>query len=341
MMRIVTAIFIVAAHATEISDELADKLLDKLVDKLFGTSLSARAVPMVSMPRVMHQPATASVWPLASSRPQTQTNALPALNYRQPAAVSPLTQQTRNLYPSVQEMQDTLQSHGFQPSAMQKLALTAIAGTRDVSMAAQARNMISTLDPKDKKIVIAAEEAVASKYATMPGVTAPMNFWDPWGIASGTVTDAEVLFYREVELKHGRVGMLAFLGIIFGEKVAPLFGATPNIPAGMVMDIGPNNNPAFWLIAFLVVSNWEANTLMEFGSSTYFEAAMKRNGWGMDNKGRVSGDFGFDPLGLKPKDPAALVEMQNKEINNGRLAMIASAGIIAQELATGKSVFGS
>lgn len=338
MMRIVTAIFIAAAHATEISDELADKLLDKLVDKLFGTSLSARAVPMVSMPRVMDQPATASVWPLASSRPQTQTNALPALNYRQPAAVSPLTTQTRNLYPSVQEMQDTLQSHGFQPSAMQKLALTAIAGTRDVSMAAQARNMISTLDPKDKKIVTAAEEAVSNKYAEMAGVTAPMNFWDPWGIASGKVTDAEVLFYREVELKHGRVGMLAFLGIIFGEKVAPLFGAKPDIPAGMVMDQSPNN-PAFWLIAFLVVSNWEFNTLMEFGSSTYFEKAMKANGWGMDNKGRVSGDFGFDPLGLKPKDPVKLVEMQNKELNNGRLAMIASAGIIAQEIATGKSVF--
>jgi len=31
--------------------------------------------------------------------------------------------------------------------------------------------------------------------------------------------------------------------------------------------------------------------------------------------------------------------MQNKELNNGRLAMLAAAGMIAQELATGKKLF--
>ena len=35
-----------------------------------------------------------------------------------------------------------------------------------------------------------------------------------------------------------------------------------------------------------------------------------------------SGDLGFDPLGLKPTDPAELLAMQNKELNNGRLAII-------------------
>jgi N utilization substance protein A len=34
------------------------------------------------------------------------------------------------------------------------------------------------------------------------------------------------------------------------------------------------------------------------------------------------GDLGFDPLGLKPTSPAEFKEMQNKELNNGRLAMI-------------------
>merc|ERR1719504_438894 len=51
-----------------------------------------------------------------------------------------------------------------------------------------------------------------------------------------------------------------------------------------------------------------------------------------------SGDLGFDPLGLKPTDPAELKEMQTKELNNGRLAMIAAAGMIAQELATGNKL---
>merc|ERR1711937_563540 len=52
----------------------------------------------------------------------------------------------------------------------------------------------------------------------------------------------------------------------------------------------------------------------------------------------VSGDFGFDPLGLKPSDPAELKEIQTKELNNGRLAMIAIAGMIVQELATGEKL---
>jgi hypothetical protein len=52
-----------------------------------------------------------------------------------------------------------------------------------------------------------------------------------------------------------------------------------------------------------------------------------------------AGDLGFDPLGLKPTDPAELKEMQTKELNNGRLAMIAAAGMILQELATGNKLF--
>ena len=47
----------------------------------------------------------------------------------------------------------------------------------------------------------------------------------------------------------------------------------------------------------------------------------------------------FDPLGLKPKDAAGLEAMQAKEINNGRLAMIAMAGMVVQELVTGNKLF--
>lgn len=47
--------------------------------------------------------------------------------------------------------------------------------------------------------------------------------------------------------------------------------------------------------------------------------------------GYIPGDLGFDPLGLKPEDPAEFREMQTKELQNGRLAMIAAAGFLAQE----------
>ena len=50
------------------------------------------------------------------------------------------------------------------------------------------------------------------------------------------------------------------------------------------------------------------------------------------------GDIGFDPLGLKPEDPAKLQELQTKELQHGRLAMLATAGFVAQELVDGQGV---
>jgi light-harvesting complex I chlorophyll a/b binding protein 1 len=44
------------------------------------------------------------------------------------------------------------------------------------------------------------------------------------------------------------------------------------------------------------------------------------------------GFLGFDPLGIMPEDDEELKVMQTKELNNGRLAMIAIAGFVAQEL---------
>merc|ERR1712039_151540 len=61
-------------------------------------------------------------------------------------------------------------------------------------------------------------------------------------------------------------------------------------------------------------------------------------GWAIKSD-HVAGDYGFDPLGLKPTDPAELYDMQTKELNNGRLAMIAIAGMVAQEGATGAKLF--
>ncbi len=44
------------------------------------------------------------------------------------------------------------------------------------------------------------------------------------------------------------------------------------------------------------------------------------------------GDVGFDPLNLKPTDADEFATMQTKELQNGRLAMLGAAGMIAQEL---------
>ena len=53
---------------------------------------------------------------------------------------------------------------------------------------------------------------------------------------------------------------------------------------------------------------------------------------------QLPGDLGFDPLGLKPSNAADLKSMATKEINNGRLAMIGIAGMVAQELVSGMKI---
>jgi len=44
-------------------------------------------------------------------------------------------------------------------------------------------------------------------------------------------------------------------------------------------------------------------------------------------------------VSLNLQDEAGMLDMRNKELNNGRLAMIAVAGIVAQEVVSGSSVF--
>ena len=44
---------------------------------------------------------------------------------------------------------------------------------------------------------------------TLPGILEPTGFWDPLGFCSADdITEGKIRFYREVELKHGRVGAI-------------------------------------------------------------------------------------------------------------------------------------
>lgn len=64
---------------------------------------------------------------------------------------------------------------------------------------------------------------------TMPGNTGPLGFFDPLGLCP----DNEKKFkrYRESELKHGRVAMLAVLGVLVGESGFNFFGNDITGPA--------------------------------------------------------------------------------------------------------------
>merc|ERR1712176_85626 len=195
----------------------------------------------------------------------------------------------------------------------------------------------------------AADGSVSAEAYLKAGQTAPMGFFDPCGLTTG-ISEGRLLFLREAEIKHGRVCMMATLGMIVGENFHPLLGGYD----GPAVDLNPftTNVPLadFWPLAF--VQTFATIAFLEYRIGYKALEGIAFDGMraitGEVNtspevfaakKGRVSGDYGFDPLGLKPKDEAALMTMQNKEINNGRLAMLAACGILIQEAITGEKIF--
>jgi len=224
----------------------------------------------------------------------------------------------------VSAMQDALKKYGIPPSPLEKFALTAYAATRDVSMRAQAKEEFSKLDLATQAKLKKLGREVVVRAATidpedLAGVTEPLGFWDPAGFSE----NGNVAAYRRAELKHGRVCMQAALGIIVSEKFHPIFdawGEGPYVSAvatHFTETARTNFWPAFWIMA----AGHELATSLA------------------DYDGKELGDFGFDPLGLRPEDPEELKVLENKELNNGRLAMVSAAGMIAQELVTGKNIF--
>merc|ERR1712019_2632 len=120
-----------------------------------------------------------------------------------------------------------------------------------------------------------------------------MGFFDPWE-CSTKISKGRLLFYREAELKHGRVCMLASLGIFVGENYHPLFGGNINIPS--VNAFQETSFQGFWLAILLAIG------LLEVPSLQTFDWAQPVTDWEA-SEDRTPGDFGFDPLGLKPENP--------------------------------------
>mmetsp|Transcript_131819 Transcript_131819/g.229180 ORF Transcript_131819/g.229180 Transcript_131819/m.229180 type:complete len:269 (+) Transcript_131819:81-887(+) len=191
----------------------------------------------------------------------------------------------------------------------------------------------------DEAEVVAVDDTVdASAAAPQPtfdvkelaGVTAPLGFFDPVGF-SADASEGRIRFYREVELKHGRLGMLAALGFLVGEQWHPLFGGDIDVPSYLAFQQTPLEK--FWGLVVAAISVNEVYSLFTFNNPVGGEP------WSIRSD-HEPGNLLFDPLKLRPEDPKAWRVMQDKELNNGRLAMLAAAGMIAQELVTGKKLFG-
>ena len=120
--------------------------------------------------------------------------------------------------------------------------------------------------------------------------------------------------------------MLASAGFLVQEYWHPLFSA--------------DGGPAIEQIPKLPVPLWFGMALgIGIAETLRIQAGWANPYEGMDNvqklrPGYYPGDLQFDPLGLKPEDPAEFRTMQEKELSHGRLAMIAAAGFLAQEAVT-------
>jgi hypothetical protein len=103
---------------------------------------------------------------------------------------------------------------------------------QDVTMMA-AEDALSSMDPetrgKFEKVISEVDDE--AREGLLAGITDPVGFFDPLAFATTDISGGRLLFYREVELKHGRVAMLASLGILVGEQFHPLFGGDIDVPA--------------------------------------------------------------------------------------------------------------
>jgi hypothetical protein len=173
----------------------------------------------------------------------------------------------------------------------------------------------------------------------IPGALEPVGNFDPFGFTDGKDFDT-IKGYREAELQHGRVAMLGALGMLATEKPIefhPLFQAANRDigPAIRHLDEVRAASPFFLDILALFIGYLELNrALTGWTKPGDVEATGRRF-----NEDYFPGDVGFDPLGLAPKDPQEFMELHTKELQNGRLAMLGMAGMVAQELVNGKEIF--
>jgi hypothetical protein len=163
----------------------------------------------------------------------------------------------------------------------------------------------------------------------LPGGENILGEWDPAGFLDGK-SELEVYRYREAELTHGRVSMLAAFGFLVQEKFHPLFSGD----GGPAIDQIPQLPVWLWAVMAGGIGAAEAfriNTgFRELdGEKLQAETALR--------PGYYPGDLGFDPLSLKPEDPTEFRLMQEKELSHCRLAMIAAAGFLAQEAVSGST----
>ena len=161
-----------------------------------------------------------------------------------------------------------------------------------------------------------------SEFTEELGAQPPLGCWDPLGLLNGA--DQERFDrLRYVEIKHGRICMLAFLGQITTRAGIYLPGdidysgdSFSSYPNGIAAIIGPDSIPTaglVQLIAFIGV----------------LEIAVMRDIEGTGNE--FVGDFrnGYIDFGWDSFDEETKLSKRAIELNNGRAAQMGILGLVS------------
>jgi hypothetical protein len=157
------------------------------------------------------------------------------------------------------------------------------------------------------------------------GVQPPLGYFDPFGLLSGDVTQELFDGLRYVEIKHGRICMLAFLGQVVTRAGIHLPGpidsagdAFASYPNGIAAIFGPNHIPTTGIVQMVAFVG-------------LLETAFMKEVPGMSE---FPGDFcnGYIDFGWDDLDEETQFTKRAVELNNGRAAMMGILGLMVHEL---------
>jgi len=168
---------------------------------------------------------------------------------------------------------------------------------------------------------------------------------DPVAAHSSTLSIADVPFdplnlankdnlvqYREAEIKHGRVAMLAALGWPAAEELEPFFSKLFGLNDELAETAGRapsllNGGLEEAQIPYFLVAAFSVAGFLDF-KGTEVQSANKYE----------PGNVGFDPLGLFPADKETQEKYRIAELKHGRVAMVAITLYALEEAISGTSI---